>query len=143
MHAIRTSQTVTVGGRDHFAEQYGFHTGPGTDWFGNVNDQRPSVHCPLCGLPAEDARSYRAHLLLDHAFAERVRKRNVYEPPKWLSWVPAPMFWSLLLLVLYGGGLFAVFGDSTVSVAGLWAGIIAFLAFLPVAYRVERHRRRL
>ena len=143
IHAIRTRESVSVGAAsDEFGRHYGFRTGPSTDWFGHTIHQRPSILCPLCAIPVDDSSSFRAHLLLDHAFAERVRKRNTDHMPSWLSWVPAPMFWSLLLLVGYGTALFALLGDTTVSVIGFWVGIVAYLLFLPVAYRAERYRRR-
>lgn len=143
IRAIRTQPRVVVGhAGEEFGRQHGFQTGAGSDWFGNPVRGRPSIHCVLCGLRVDEPSSYRRHLLLDHAFVERVRRRHTHSVPQWMSWIPAPMFWSLLLLVLYCILLFGIFGDSTLSIAGLWFGVLAYLLFLPVAYKAERYRRR-
>jgi hypothetical protein len=145
----RAIEAIRAGGADFrrhiddaFGAAHGFTPGPGTDWFGNTIDPRPSVRCVFCGLAVEDANSYRTHLLLDHAFVERARRQGRRTTPSWLTWIPAPTFWSLVLLIAYGAVLFDSLGDSGLAVAGWWAGIAAFLAFLPFAYRAERYRRR-
>jgi hypothetical protein len=123
---------------------HGPHAATGGDWFGNPSRTPARVRCAFCGLAVDDPRAYRAHVLLDHALASRAaRARTAAGIPPWLAWVPAPMFWSLVALLVYCGTLFAVFGDSSLSVAGLWLGVLSYIAFLPVAYRAERIRRRL
>jgi hypothetical protein len=128
---------------DWFARDHGFTTSDDTDWFGNPTRPRWTVQCALCGLPVDDQREYRVHLVLDHAFAERLAKqrRRAARPPL-LTLIPAPMFWALMTLMVYWGVLFSVFGDSAIALAGWWLGIFAFLIFLPFAYRAGRYRRR-
>jgi flagellar motor component MotA len=59
-----------------------------------------------------------------------------------MSWVPAPMFWSLLLLIVYWCVLFGMLGDSAMALVGMWIGVFAYLFFLPFAYKAERYRKR-
>jgi hypothetical protein len=56
--------------------------------------------------------------------------------------IPAPMFWALMLLMVYWACVFSAFGDSSAALAGWWIGIVAYLVFLPFAYRAVRYRRR-
>ena len=110
---------------------------------------RPSeptqVHDQLRDVRTPDRRAIRVPraLLLDHVFAERVRKhqRRIARPPR-LTLIPAPMFWALMLLMFYWACVFSIFGDSSAALAGWWLGILAFLIFLPFAYKAERYRRR-
>ena len=144
IQTIRNRPRVLAGAADvWFARDHGFDTTEDTDWFGNPSRPRWSVPCALCGLWMDDASEYRVHLVLDHAFAERVRKqhRRAARPP-WLTFIPAPMFWALMILMIYWGCMFATFGDSGIAIAGWWLGILAYLVFLPFAYRAERYRRR-
>ena len=143
IHTIRSQNRVfasSVG--DSFEQAHGFRTGVGTDYFGNPNHSRLSVGCPMCDAFFEDATEFRVHLVLDHAFANHMARRARRPVRKWMSWVPAPMFWSLLVLVVYWCVLFGALGDSTVALAGMWIGVFAYLLFLPFAYRAERYRRR-
>jgi hypothetical protein len=141
---IRARGRVFVGvGGAPFIRVRGFHTDASGSRSGNPWRPRNRIRCVLCGLSVDDSRVYRSHVLLDHALAGRAaRAREAAGFPQWLAWVPAPMFWSLVVLVVYGCLLFAVFGDSGVSIAGWWLGVISYLVFLPVAYRAERIRRR-
>ena len=144
IHIIRTEDRVYVGtAGEQFARDHGFHATTDTDWFGNPNRPRFTINCVMCGLEIEEQSEYRVHLLLDHAFAERVRKhhRRLARPPR-LTMIPAPMFWALMLLMFYWACVFSIFGDSPAALAGWWLGILAFLIFLPFAYRAERYRRR-
>jgi hypothetical protein len=142
---IRARGRVFVGvGAAPFTRIRGFNADAGNHWFGQPSRTQTRLRCALCGLMIDDSRAYRAHVLLDHALASRAaRARNAAGVPTWLAWVPAPMFWSLVVLCVYWYALFSVFGDSGVSVAGLWLGVLAYLAFLPIAYRAGRIRRRL
>jgi hypothetical protein len=143
IRTIRTRTRVFAGSAgDEFADAYGFTPGAGTDYFGNPNHSRLSVGCPMCDAFFEDAAQFRVHLVLDHAFANHMARRARRPIPKWMSWIPAPMFWSLLVLALYWCVLFGVLGDSTVALVGMWIGVVAYLVFLPFAYRAERYRRR-
>jgi hypothetical protein len=128
---------------DRFAREHGFTADTDHDWFGNPSRPRWSVQCVLCGLPIDDQNQYRVHLVLDHAFAEKLAKqrRRAARPP-FLTLIPAPMFWVLMTLMVYWGVLFSVFGDSKIALTGWWLGIFAFLVFLPFAYRATRYRRR-
>jgi hypothetical protein len=129
IEAIRAQGGVFVPPyEDAFAYAHGFASGPATDWFGN-----PTV---------DDSRSYRVHLLLDHAFVERARRRRV-QPARntWLAWIPAPAFWAVVVFAVYAVALFSTLGDSAAALVGWWAGVAAILSFLPVAYRAQRNRR--
>jgi hypothetical protein len=141
---IRAGRRVLVGvGDTTFSGGRGFQPGAGGDWFGNPVRTPARIRCLFCGLPVDDSRTYRAHVLLDHALASRAaRARTVAGVPAWLAWVPAPMFSSLVVLFASWCLLFAVFGDSGISIAGLWLSVLSYLAFLPVAYRAARRRRR-
>lgn len=143
IHTIRSEERVFAGsGSDEFAAAYGFTTAVGTDYFGNPNHSRLSVGCPMCDAFFEDAAEFRVHLVLDHAFANHLARRARRPVPNWMSWIPAPMFWSLLVLVVYWCVLFGVLGDSALALAGMWFGVFVYLVFLPFAYRAERYRRR-
>ncbi len=91
--------------------------------------------CVMCGLPIDEQSEYRIHLVLDHAFAEHVQKhqRRLTRPPK-LTLIPAPMFWALMLLLVYWACVFSLLGDSGAAMAGWWLGIAVYLVFLPFAY---------
>jgi hypothetical protein len=127
---------------DAFAYAHGFASGPATDWFDNPFRARASIPCVFCGLTVDDSRSYRVHLLLDHAFVERARRRRV-QPARtaWLAWIPAPAFWAVVVFAVYALALFSTLGDSAAALVGWWAGVAAILSFLPVAYRAQRNRR--
>ncbi len=144
IHTIRTADRVFVGpAGDPFGRDHGFSAPNQSDWFGNPSRPRFSVTCVVCGVAIDDPTEYRVHLVLDHAFAERVRRyhRGMAGAPR-LTMIPAPMFWSLMLLMVYWACIFSIFGDSSAAMAGWWLGIIAFLVFLPFAYRAGRYRRR-
>lgn len=144
IHTIRTSERLHVGAAgDTFADAHGFRASNDTDWFGNPNRPRFTITCALCGIDLEDAGEYRVHLVLDHALAKRMRRQRAraMRTPI-LAYVPAPMFWALVLLVVYGVTVFGTLGDSTAALLGWWLGILAYLVFLPFAYRADRHRRR-
>jgi hypothetical protein len=139
---IRARARVPIGAGAPFPSAHG--TGPRGDWFGNPVRTPPRMRCAFCGLSIDDSREYRAHVLLDHALAGRAaRARTAAGVPPWLAWVPAPMFWSFVALLAYWFLLFSLFGDSTASSVGVWVGVLAYLAFLPTAYRAQRIRRRL
>jgi hypothetical protein len=104
------------------------------------SDADSGSRCLLCGVLLSDPRQHRAHLVFDHAWAAK-RQRSQRQIVR-LSWIPAPMFWALVVVMMYWGVVFAVFGDSAPALAGWWIGVFAYLAFLPVAYEVQRHRRR-
>lgn len=106
---------------------------------GRCDVEQPVSHCGLCGVPLDTARDHRVHLI-DHAHAA-LRARARRRPPR-LSWMPAPMFWSLVVVTFYWAIVFSVFGDSATAVAGWWIGVVSYLLFLPVAYRADRYRRR-
>jgi hypothetical protein len=146
IHTIRSQNRVFASSAgNRFAQAHGFTTGVGTDYFGNPTHSRVSVGCPLCEAFFEDAREFRVHLVLDHAFANQMarRARRARRPiHNWMSWVPAPMFWSLLLLIVYWCVLFGMLGDSAMALVGMWIGVFAYLFFLPFAYKAERYRKR-
>jgi hypothetical protein len=143
IHDIRSAHRVFAGSAgDDFAGTHDFRTDAVGDYFGNPNHGRLSVGCPMCEAFFEDPAAFRAHVVLDHAFANHLTRSARRSVPKWLSWVPSPMFWSLLVLVAYWCTLFGVLGDSTLALVGMWIGVFAYLLFLPFAYRAERYRRR-
>jgi hypothetical protein len=144
IRAIRTEDRVFVGtAGEQFARDHGFRATDDTDWFGNPTRPRFNITCVMCGLQIEEQSEYRVHLLLDHAFAEQLRKHRLraMRPPR-LTMIPAPMFWALMLLMVYWACVFSIFGDSSAGLAGWWIGIVAYLIFLPFAYRAVRYRRR-
>jgi hypothetical protein len=143
IQAIRAQSEVFVPpAEDGFARAQGFASASDADWFGNPLDARPSIPCVFCGLTVENSRSYRVHLLLDHAFVERARRRRVHPAyTTWLAWMPAPAFWSVVVFAVYAVALFSTLGDSGVALVGWWAGVAAILLFLPFAYRAQRNRR--
>jgi hypothetical protein len=135
IHTLRSDARIFVGtAGEPFAD---------ADWFAPPDPHRCTITCVLCGIEIDDPGEYRVHLVLDHALAKRMRRRRTRAArTPILAYVPAPMFWALVLLVVYGVTVFGTLGDSPVAIAGWWLGILAYLVFLPFAYRADRHRRR-
>jgi uncharacterized C2H2 Zn-finger protein len=113
--------------------------GPGVPWLGGRASE-PALRCSMCGVQIHAHKEYRSHVLFDHAWA--ASQRHSQRPVVRLSLIPAPMFWALVVVMLYWGVVFSIFGDSSAAMAGWWIGVAAYLAFLPLAYRAERERRR-
>lgn len=129
---------------------FGFRTAPDTDWFGNPLDRRvraEAVDCPLCGRRFTDAVAYRAHLAYDH----RHPGTGPHQPPpserrsalsylRWVGWIPAPAFWFFVVLVGYWLVVLATLGESWVAIVAVWLGVIWYLLFLRLAYKLRRPR---
>jgi hypothetical protein len=142
IHTLRTRDRVFAGtARDPYGPN-DFRVADATDWFGNRTRTHFDITCVVCGAAIGDPTAYRVHLVLDHAFAERLRKRSRIGRPPRLTLIPAPMFWALMVLMVYWACIFSTLGDSSLAIAGWWLGIVAYLVFLPFAYRAVRYRRR-
>ncbi len=121
-----------------------FRTDPDTDWFGNPLGPRraESVDCPICGQIFSDPVRFRSHLQRTHhiAGAEGPKAPKVKRDRlAWLTWIPAPAFWLLALLLVYWATVVAVL-PTPIDIVGIWLGVVVF-AFLLTARRARPSHR--